>query len=389
MNVLITASDNDKASGAFRSMVRLAYYLRSELGTNAYILLSRPGDGSELLDQYHIPYYMVRSYNWIMGISDSTSLVPNAKWRLKRRLNQIAIHKVCMLINELDIDIIHLNTTWTYIGAAAAQKCAKPYAWHIREFLEEDQNVRFADKKYAVNLLNHADKIICISKSIYNKYSTILDKRRMDVVYNGLEPSIYSGREKTPFMRETLEFLIVGTVCESKGQWLLIEACGKLLQRGFNNFHVRILGKGKREYIASLKEKAEEKGLEGQIEFCGYRDNTPDYYKNADITFVCSKSEAFGRVTVEAMMSGSLVIGADAAATLELIENKKTGLLYKSEDVNQLAEAIEWAVNNREQSIQIAQNGKKFMLDNGSAFHNAKNIHELYCNMLQAEKERE
>lgn len=381
MNVLIFSSDNDKASGAFRSMARMAYYLKI-LGTNVYIVISRSGDGVELLDEYNVPHYMIRSYNWIIRVSEAKSFTKTAELRLKMALNQVAIAKACRLIQELKIDLVHVNTSWSYIGAVAAKKCSLPYVWHIREFLEEDQNVQFFDRSYALKLLNGADKIVCISQSIRDKYAHLVNNRLLNVIYNGLETSTYSGRKELPFSREKLHFLIVGTVCESKGQWQLIEACGILLQEGFTDFTAKILGKGNEEYVSSLKDRCDELGLNGYVEFCGYRNNTEDYYKDADITFVCSKAEAFGRVTVEAMMSGSLVIGADAAATLELVDDRVTGLLYKSGDSSELAATIEWAVDNKEEATQMAQCGQKYMMANMSALRNAECVRELYCNIL-------
>ena len=53
-----------------------------------------------------------------------------------------------------------------------------------------------------------------------------------------------------------------------------------------------------------------------------------------DIALVASCSEAFGRVTVEAMLAGMLVIGADVAGTSELICDGVNGILY--EDDNQI-----------------------------------------------------
>ena len=52
--------------------------------------------------------------------------------------------------------------------------------------------------------------------------------------------------------------------------------------------------------------------------------------KHADIALMCSRGEALGRVTVEAMLSENLVIGADSAGTKEIIQNKVTGYLYKT-----------------------------------------------------------
>jgi glycosyltransferase involved in cell wall biosynthesis len=61
---------------------------------------------------------------------------------------------------------------------------------------------------------------------------------------------------------------------------------------------------------------------------------------SSDIVLVCSRSEAFGRVTIEGMFSGRPVIGARSAATAELIKDGVNGLLYDPGNPGDLAEKI-------------------------------------------------
>lgn len=56
-----------------------------------------------------------------------------------------------MLMRSRDIDIVHINTSWTYVGALAAKKAKIPFIWHIREFLEEDQDRRIWKRKKAIS----------------------------------------------------------------------------------------------------------------------------------------------------------------------------------------------------------------------------------------------
>jgi hypothetical protein len=55
--------------------------------------------------------------------------------------------------------------------------------------------------------------------------------------------------------------------------------------------------------------------------------------------------EALGRCTIEAMMAGNFVIGANTGGTLEIIgENNERGLLYQQGDCMDLAETIKKAI---------------------------------------------
>ena len=79
-----------------------------------------------------------------------------------------------------------------------------------------------------------------------------------------------------------------------------------------------------------------------------------------DIELVCSKSEAFGRVTIEAMLAGIPVIASNTGGTIELIEHKQNGLLYNYGDVQQLSEMILTLVNDEQLKVKLVENASRF-----------------------------
>lgn len=382
MNILFVTSDNNTASGAFLSMVRLASILKYQHKHNVYVILPKEGNGQELLKEQGIPFYVVRSYNWIVRMSDSKKAKTRIENNVKRVLNIRAVWESAHLIKKLKIDIVHINTSWTYVGVLAATKCSVPVIWHIREFLEEDQNVMIWNREKGYELMKSAKHIVTISDSIYQKYYKILDKNKMVTILNGIDETIFYSPNHSIFRDEQYKFLIVGTISESKGQIQLINACKCLKEKGYSNFKVQIVGRGKDDYVDALKQKVKVYDLGSIIDFCGYHSHVADYYKTADVTFVCSKAEAFGRVTVEAMLGGSLVIGANTAATIELIDDKKTGLLYECESDSDLADQIEWVMNHKEEASSIARKGQQYMLDNMTAKINAQKINSIYKKIM-------
>jgi hypothetical protein len=78
------------------------------------------------------------------------------------------------------------------------------------------------------------------------------------------------------------------------------------------------------------------------------------------------------------MMGGCLVIGSNTGGTIELINNKKTGLLYQCGDIDDLAAKIEYAILNKKEMKEIAENGQKYMLENMTARANAERIFKVY-----------
>lgn len=72
----------------------------------------------------------------------------------------------------------------------------------------------------------------------------------------------------------------------------------------------------------------------------------PSLRKNMDVELVCSRAEAFGRVTAEAMLGGMSVIGSNTGGTVGLINHKKIGYLYSKSDINELAEYMKEFICN-------------------------------------------
>ena len=68
--------------------------------------------------------------------------------------------------------------------------------------------------------------------------------------------------------------------------------------------------------------------------------------------------EGLGRVTLESMAASVPVIGFKEGGTVELIEDKVTGLLYEN-GVNELAEKMLKLIEDDEMRIKIASNARR------------------------------
>lgn len=376
MNILFFASDNSAASGAFLSMAKLCELLERQYGHKILVILPKEGTGETILTSYGVRYKTVRSYSWIVDSRKKRTVKEELIIAVKKLLNLKCINECVNIARNEKIDLIHINTLWSYVGAETAKKCKLPYAWHIREFLEEDQNAMIWNKEKGYKLISNADQVICISESVKKKYSGLLNTRRIRTIYNGIDSSFYSGRENL-LLEDKMTFLIVGSINENKGQDQIVKACVKLLKSGFDQFKLYIVGKSGNNFQEKLQTMIPNE-FNDRFSFEGVRGNVKDYFESADITFVCSKAEAFGRVTVEAMLSGSLVIGSNTGGTAELIKDNETGYLYEYGNVDELADKILYVQNNREKARQVAAAGREYMMENMTAEANAKNVNSVY-----------
>ena len=77
----------------------------------------------------------------------------------------------------------------------------------------------------------------------------------------------------------------------------------------------------------------------------------------------CSTREGFGLVVIEAAACGTAVVAADAGPTAELIEDRRTGLLFRPDDPVALADALECLLRNSALRSSLAEAGRRRALE--------------------------
>ena len=224
--------------------------------------------------------------------------------------------------------------------------------------------------------------MIAISNSIYNKYIDIIDDEKLVCIYNGIDAKTFYKPNKKILQNKKVILIMVGGFEFYKGQIEFAQGCVKAYEKGYYNFEVWFIGMGRHDVKDKVKNIFKKAGMEHIVKYLGYKYDVENYYKQSDISFTCAKSEAFGRTTVEAMLSGNLVIGANTAGTKELIENNETGLLYEQGNSDDLSEKIIYAITNPKKSEKIAEKGRKYMFENMTSEINADKIYKLYKEIL-------
>lgn len=386
MKILFIASCNDMSSGAFLSLAKLSSILKNRYKVGVHIILPYRGSGTKILEIEKLSYSIIPSYQWSIPIGKKRTWRFLIRCSFYKMINWYASIRIAKVLKAEKIDIVHINTSKTYVGAVAAKKNATPYVWHLREFMEEDHNQEIWNKKKGYNLMNQANAIIAISDSIKLKYDRIFNPKKIVKIYNGIDVDRFYSNNHKIFTNKMCVITILGTISNSKGQKQAILACEELIKAQFTRFKLRIVGQGSKTDIDELMKIVNDKKLNNYVEFVGFSRDTNQILKNSDIVLMCSTAEAFGRVTVEACVAGALVIGADSGGTTELLNNGEYGLIYKYGDINDLSEKILYAINNVDKMRLLATKGQEYMFKNMTAEINAKKIYTVYKKILKKEE---
>lgn len=349
MKICMVAHLND-LSGANRSLLDLSTKLK-ELGQSVFVIIPRKGELENALIENKIDYKVIYSGSW-GAVKNKEG---NLKKYYKKLCNKIAEYRLYATIVKKDFDIVHYNSIIYGVGARLLMKNNIPYVWHLRENFKE-LDIEFYNKNRSFEIIGNAKSVFVVSNTTYKFYSKILDENKIKVIYNGLALKDEEQIQRSFRNSDKIEILIVGAIYKTKGQLEAIKAIEYVYEKGYQNIYLNIVGAIiDNEYMSEINNYIKEKSLTKIVKLHGYQKNIDTLRKRCDIALICSESEAFGRVTVEAMYYKQLVIGSNIGGTLEIINNGMNGFLYNQGDYLDLAEQIIYALDHRDISEKVIE----------------------------------
>lgn len=169
-----------------------------------------------------------------------------------------------------------------------------------------------------------------------------------------------------------------------KGQIDVAHAIELLVSQGVTGFKVYMAGRG--DY-AEVKEYLQANSLDDYVVFCGLVDDMLTLRKKCDVEIVASRTEAFGRVTVEAMRASNPVIGSATGGTTELIQDGVTGFLYEYKDNEALAERMKRFIDRPALAYEMGQRAYEWSVDKFTSEENVKGVFGVYERVKNIQQE--
>jgi glycosyltransferase involved in cell wall biosynthesis len=317
--------------GANRSLLGLVDGLARH-GVRPHVILPEPGDLLAALAARAVPAAVLPVDWWVSTRRTATG----AADRLVRTVRHL--RGLTAQIGRWGCDLVYSNSSVFASGALAAAELNLPHVWHLREFgrrdydLAPDLGTRFARLGF-----RSADAVVCVSHALLRAMLGRRPPAHARVVYNGVatEAEFDARRraaEAARGRRQPFTFVLVGRFRPSKGQDVAIRAFARVAA---GSPTVRLLlvggagGTGDQAYYDHCRDLASGLGVADRVEFWGYVPDPERAFLAADVALMCSRSEAMGRVTAEAMSCCRPVIGYAAGGTPELIADGTTGRLYR------------------------------------------------------------
>lgn len=174
-------------------------------------------------------------------------------------------------------------------------------------------------------------------------------------------PSVASYFQTTP-KPVNGRIVCLGTIDARKNQLLLIEACDRLIARGID-FHVQFWGPipSQRPYSNRFLE------MIGQRPWASYEGNAdiadiPRIIGSARVLVLPSLEDNCPMVVIEAMSLGVPVVATNVGGIPDLVSHGENGLLFDSNDLHELADAIYTVLSDETVAERLSRNGREIAM---------------------------
>lgn len=285
-------------------------------------------------------------------------------WALNGFLNLRSIRQLTELNKPI---IVYLHDMWPITGGCHHSFTCEKYKAGCSNCQVFSQK-----KKYDLSYSEFKKKL-----KLYSKYENLYfvapskwmyDCARQSALTKGKEvfqiPNVLDNTLFKPFAKSTarqilnidssetiLAFGAVSITDPYKGWDYLQKALSLLYQKiEFKNVSVLIFGSSGSEEIAGA--------IPFKTRFMGYLHDeysTALVYNAADVIITPSLAESFGYVVMESLSCGTPVVGFNVGGIVDLIQHKRNGYLAKYRDAEDLAEGIQFCLQNHIEGYRPAE----------------------------------
>jgi len=314
-------------------------------------------------------------------------------------------HVLRKVVLKYPPDIIHVHSCPEMALAAkeAIGRTKIPLIYEIRGLWEESSVVEGLydrtsldydqRKRSETEAMHESNHVICISQSLKNEMvERGVPENKISVVGNGVDLDRFKPKPRNMELASKLSIKnghvigYISSIRKIEGIDTLLEALPIILEHGHM---VKALIVGDGPELESLKKASRKYDISNHVIFTGRvsHDVILDYYSLIDIFVVPRIDEKVCRVVTplkpyEAMAMKKALIVSDLPALREIVQNKKTGLVFEAGNPADLADKILLLLRNPATLKRIGNEGREYVRLNNDWKFLARKYKSIYEGIL-------
>lgn len=263
--------------------------------------------------------------------------------RTREKKNDLSIIKeLRKIINYHQIDIVHThNFTPLYYAYFACLFNKSKLMVTFHGFIKWD----IIKKLLYIIFLRKID-VIVVNEEMKKHYSFF--KKKIDVIFNGIELSRFKVKRNNELMKEfglnENDFVIgsVGRLSPVKNQIFQLRAISKLKKQCENIKLLLVTGMSpdSASLMNDFIKEAEKLGIKKNIVLLGFRQDVPELLSLMDVFVLSSFTEGTSLALLEAMASALPVVVSNVGGNKRIVKHLKNGILFDVNDLDSLSEYI-------------------------------------------------
>lgn len=277
-------------------------------------------------------------------------------------------------------DAIHAHfETATTIAFIAHLFCSIPF------FITFHANYMYMGSVFFESKIRHAN--IVITNNSYNEMHINLltnyrYKDKINVIYNGLDLTIFQGATEKKIRSDPMRLLSIGSFSGIKGYPTVLKAL-KLIKEDGLSFKYKIIGGGYRKEEEMIRRLIQQYGLGGNVSLLGRLPFTRVRQEliESDVEIMASEisnmgnRDGFPNVIIEAMLLKRPVISTYISDIPTIVNHKETGFLFPEKKADDLADILRHLYHHYEETLTVVQRAHEIA---SNTFDATKNYSLLY-----------
>ena len=329
--------------------------------------------------------------NWVQ--------VPSMKRAIHPLWDARAALDLLKLFRQRRYHIVHTHLAKAgIVGRWAAQRADIPIVIHgLHGATFNPTQGRITNAAYRIlerKAAGWTDRIVSVGEDLQQRYldAGIGEADQYLIIHSGMDLDAFTAaRENKAARRQTIrselglseDDFVAGYVAAlewRKGHQYLIEVASKLCL-AYSRLKFLFVGEGfDKERLENMVVEA---GLDDCITFTGYRTDVADVMAALDVHLFASEREGLPQVLVQSAAVGLPVLAFEAEGVRELVHDGVNGYVFAHSDVDAMAVALEYFINEPESARVMGAEGPALVNDNWQIETMQRKTQHLYEFLLE------